>query len=196
MSAALPKYDAARRALAEAHRVDEVKDVVDKAAAMTLYARQAKDGELIALAIRKRAKRRLGEITASEGKAGRLAKPPNPKRRVDKKSTIRRPSLNKEARPRPTAPARRRRCQRASSMHTSFMPCRGPSRRRKARQRGRRRSARPQEYEQDATCSGQADPLAVVTAGMEAVTVADANGMAPLADLKRALRRKEHAARS
>jgi hypothetical protein len=107
MSAALPKYDAARRALAEAHRVDEVKDVVDKAAAMTLYARQAKDGELIALAIRKRAKRRLGEITASEGKAGRLAKPPNPKRRVDKKSTIRRPSLNKEARPRPTAPALR-----------------------------------------------------------------------------------------
>ena len=87
MSAALVKYDEARRALAEAHRIDEVKDVADKAAAMALYARQAKDGELIALAteIRRRAERRLGEIMEGERKAGQLAKPPNPKRRVAKK---------------------------------------------------------------------------------------------------------------
>ena len=76
MTGQLTRYDAACRAVAEAHRIDEVKDIRDKAVALAVYAKQAKDGELIAhaTAIRKRAERRLGELMEDDRKAGKLAK--------------------------------------------------------------------------------------------------------------------------
>jgi len=70
----LVKYDTACAALADAARLDEVKDIKNKMEALELYARQARNSELEAnaWAIRKRAEDRLGELSLQIEKAHKV----------------------------------------------------------------------------------------------------------------------------
>ncbi|CAN7583178.1 MT-A70 family methyltransferase [Devosia sp. LjRoot16] len=70
----LIRYEAAREALAEALRVDEVLDVRNVAEQMRLYGRQAKDRKIIADAtsLQLRAERKLGVLLISAKETGQL----------------------------------------------------------------------------------------------------------------------------
>ena len=72
----LVRYDAMCRAIAEAHAVDEVKDIRDKARAIEMYARQAQntEAEERAREIRLRAERKCGQMLADLKAAGKMAK--------------------------------------------------------------------------------------------------------------------------
>jgi len=71
----LALYDTMCRAIAEAHEVDEVKDIRDKALAFEVYARQAQntEAEQYACEIRLRAERKAGALiqVMDKAKAGR-----------------------------------------------------------------------------------------------------------------------------
>jgi hypothetical protein len=76
-------YDRACADLAEAVRVDEVKDIRDQAIAMAAYARQAKnhDAEANAVALRMRATRRLDQLRQAQKDAVGLARGGKPYQR-------------------------------------------------------------------------------------------------------------------
>lgn len=63
-STGLVRYDAMCRAIEEAHEVDEVKDIRDRAAALEIYQRQAHniDAERNCCLIRLRAERKVGQL--------------------------------------------------------------------------------------------------------------------------------------
>lgn len=80
----LVRYEAMCTAIAECHRIDEVKEIHDKARALEIYAKQAKntDAERKACDIRLRAERRVGELLAelARGQSVSQAKSPGPGR--------------------------------------------------------------------------------------------------------------------
>jgi hypothetical protein len=86
----LAKYDAARKALAAARRVDEAKDIRNRAIALQAYARLAKDKEMQnwAAGIRLRAERRAGELLSGMAQQGqRHSGRGNNKKKLESKPT-------------------------------------------------------------------------------------------------------------
>jgi N6-adenosine-specific RNA methylase IME4 len=86
----LIRYDAACRAIAEARAIDEVKDVRDKADALRMYWRQAKNraAEIDMAEIRFRAERRIGEIKKALRATGQLHEGGRPSKTSDTTSEV------------------------------------------------------------------------------------------------------------
>jgi hypothetical protein len=97
VSGTLILYDAARRALAEARKIDEVKGIRDTAIAMATYAKQAKDKgmEADAAEIRLRATRRLGEMMQAQKETVGFNKGAAVPTRVDTKPTLASQNIDK-----------------------------------------------------------------------------------------------------
>lgn len=72
---ALPRYDDMCRAIAEAHRVDDAKDIRDKAEALRAYAKKAnnRDAEVQFADIKLQAERKCGELLREMAEAGTRA---------------------------------------------------------------------------------------------------------------------------
>lgn len=75
LAAVAPNWQAMRAAIAVCERLDEIRDLSDKAIALRAYFAQSRDvdNELAAMRVRLRAERRLGELVQQEQEAGRLA---------------------------------------------------------------------------------------------------------------------------
>lgn len=73
----LARYDKMCTAIAECHKIDEAKDIRDKARAIEVYAQQAKntDAERKAAEIRIRAERKAGELLREMKETGKRAAP-------------------------------------------------------------------------------------------------------------------------
>ena len=89
MSTQLAKSDAARRAVGEARRVDEVLGIRDEALRARAYAKIAKDRRMMhdAEEILRRAEEKLGVIMKAQAKTVGKAKPPSGKgqRKTDRR---------------------------------------------------------------------------------------------------------------
>ncbi len=100
MTVALIRYDAARKALAAAYRVDEVKSIRDKAEAVRVYAKQAGDFELqnqaaeIRLLAEHRAGRLLLDMAKNPGARGEGRPRKDGKLRRSSSTTAYPPKLN------------------------------------------------------------------------------------------------------
>ena len=100
-SFSLTRYDAACRALAEAKRVDEVKEILNVAAATKEYARRAKNRQMEedAIEIRMRAARRLDELIKAQKQTVGLAQGTRGSKikgaRVDDKPTVAEAGIDK-----------------------------------------------------------------------------------------------------